>query len=112
MNGMRDTARPAVLGPTVDDETRCVHYRTPLDVVAIRFACCGEFYPCHLCHAEAADHPAQQWPLSARGERAILCGVCGHVLTIAEYLEASGCPACAAPFNPGCALHAHLYFEV
>ncbi|WP_348788746.1 CHY zinc finger protein [Leifsonia sp. NPDC080035] len=104
--------RPAVLGPTVDDETRCIHYRTPLDVVAIEFACCREFYPCHLCHAEAAGHPAQQWPVSERGERAILCGVCGHLLTIAEYLDADGCPACAVPFNPGCALHAHLYFEV
>lgn len=104
-------ARPPVLGPVVDDETRCIHYRTPLDVVAIRFACCGAYYPCHLCHAETADHPAQQWPLEARGERAVLCGVCGHELTIAEYLVADACPHCAAPFNPGCRLHTHLYFE-
>src|SRR5699024_12368499 len=26
-----------VLGPTVDDQTRCVHYAGPLDVIAIRF---------------------------------------------------------------------------
>lgn len=100
-----------MLGPTVDDQTRCVHYRTELDVIAIRFACCGEYYPCHLCHAEAADHPARPWPADAGDERAVLCGVCGTELTIAVYLGVEGCPACGAPFNPGCALHRHLYFD-
>lgn len=106
------SGRPRVLGPVVDDETRCIHYRTPLDVVALKFACCGEYYPCHLCHAETAGYPARQWPLADRGEHAVLCGVCGHELTIAEYLEVDSCPHCAAPFNPGCRLHSHLYFEV
>lgn len=105
------TARPPVHGAVVDDQTRCVHYRTELDVIAIRFACCGDHYPCHLCHDESADHPSAQWPRTARDTRAVLCGVCGAELTIAEYLEVSACPQCTAPFNPGCALHAHLYFE-
>ena len=106
------TARPRVLGPVVDDETRCIHYRSTLDVIAIRFACCGEYYPCHLCHAEAAGHPAQQWPLDARDARAVLCGVCGHELTIADYLRADACPECGTAFNPGCRLHTELYFQV
>jgi uncharacterized CHY-type Zn-finger protein len=105
------SARPRVLGPVVDDETRCIHYRSSLDVIAIRFACCGEYYPCHLCHAETAGHPAQQWPVDARAERAVLCGVCGHELTIAEYFVADACPECGAAFNPGCRLHTELYFE-
>ncbi|MDR6971552.1 CHY zinc finger protein [Leifsonia shinshuensis] len=105
------TDRPRVLGPVVDDETRCIHYRSPLDVIAIRFACCGEYYPCHLCHAEAAGHPAEQWPRESRDREAVLCGVCGSELTIAEYLRVDACPHCAAPFNPGCRLHTHLYFE-
>jgi uncharacterized CHY-type Zn-finger protein len=104
--------RPRVLGPVVDRQTRCIHYRTALDVVAIQFACCREFYPCHLCHAESANHPATPWPSADRQERAILCGVCGDRLSIEEYLRVAGCPACAAPFNPGCRLHSHLYFEV
>ncbi|MDQ4215578.1 CHY zinc finger protein [Microbacterium sp. ASV81] len=103
--------RPVVRGPTVDEQTRCVHYRTSLDVIAIRFACCGEYYPCHLCHEEAAGHVARQWPYDARDTKAVLCGVCGTELTIAEYVAVKACPHCAAPFNPGCALHAHLYFE-
>lgn len=111
MSGASRASGPRVLGPTVDDETRCIHYRTDLDVIAIRFACCGEFYPCHLCHAETADHPAQQWPVADRGEHAVLCGVCRATLTIADYLASDSCPRCAAAFNPGCALHAPLYFE-
>ena len=103
--------RPPVLGPVVDDETRCIHYRTSLDVIAIEFACCTTFYPCHLCHAETADHPATQWPLGKRDEPAVLCGVCGHLLTITDYLDVDACPSCAAPFNPGCKLHPELYFE-
>ncbi|MGO4536014.1 CHY zinc finger protein [Leifsonia sp. 2MCAF36] len=104
------TDRPRVLGPVVDDETRCIHYRSALDVVAIRFACCGEYYPCHLCHAEAAGHPAERWPLADRDREAVLCGVCGDQLTIAEYLETDSCPRCGAAFNPGCRLHTDLYF--
>lgn len=103
--------RPAVRGRTVDDETRCVHWASPLDVVAIRFACCGEFYPCHACHEETAGHAASVWPRSRRDEEAILCGVCSGRLSIASYLEADACPHCGAAFNPGCRLHAHLYFE-
>jgi len=104
-------ARTRVLGAVVDDETRCVHYRTEVDIVAIRFACCDEYYPCHLCHEEAAGHPTQRWPVAERGERAILCGACGSELAIAAYLDVDACPACGAAFNPRCRLHTHLYFE-
>lgn len=104
--------RPRVLGPVVDDQTRCQHYHSALDVIAIRFACCGEFYPCHLCHAETADHPALPWPVGSDDERAVLCGVCGHQLGIREYLDTDACPACAAAFNPGCSLHREYYFEL
>lgn len=100
-----------MLGPVVDDMTRCVHYRTEVDIVAIRFACCGEYYPCHLCHEEAAGHPAAQWPLAERDREAVLCGACGSALTITAYLDATACPECGARFNERCRLHAHLYFE-
>ncbi|GIT79820.1 hypothetical protein LLS1_14890 [Leifsonia sp. LS1] len=109
--GAPDGGRPRVLGPTVDEQTRCIHYRSELDVIAIRFACCGEYYPCHLCHAEAADHPARPWPAGSDDERAVLCGVCGAELTVGEYLAVASCPACRAPFNPGCTLHRPLYFD-
>nr|WP_245723755.1 CHY zinc finger protein [Microbacterium humi] len=99
-------------GAVVDAQTRCIHYASALDVVAIRFACCREYYPCHACHEQFAGHAATVWPQDRRDERAILCGVCRHELTISEYRAADECPACGAGFNPGCRLHAHLYFEL
>ena len=107
-----ERGRPRVLGPVVDEATRCVHYRTEVDIVAIRFACCGEYYPCHRCHEETADHAAEQWPIADRGREAVLCGACGTELTIRAYLDTTGCPACGAPFNERCRLHTHLYFQV
>jgi uncharacterized CHY-type Zn-finger protein len=101
-----------VHGRPIDDQTRCVHYHSELDVVAIKFKCCGELYLCHLCHEELAGHVAEQWSLDEYDEPAILCGVCGTMLTIAEYLGSGDhCPHCAAAFNPGCRLHTQFYFE-
>ena len=102
-----------VLGVDVDAETRCGHYAGPTDVIALKFKCCDAWYPCIDCHRAVADHDPVVWPVSEREERAILCGVCGHQLTISAYLACeSRCPACGAKFNPGCAAHHHLYFEV
>jgi uncharacterized CHY-type Zn-finger protein len=101
-----------VFGQTVDSQTRCVHWATVKDVIAIRFRCCDRYYPCFECHRQDADHPADRWPESEWGTPAILCGVCRSELTIDEYRSVSGCPNCAAEFNENCALHAHLYFEV
>ncbi|TLP75547.1 CHY zinc finger protein [Nesterenkonia sphaerica] len=103
---------PQVLGSLVDEQTRCIHYRTTLDVVAIKFHCCLEYYPCHQCHQEHADHDAATWPVEEQGAPAILCGVCREELTIRTYLDVTSCPNCRTPFNPGCRLHVHHYFEV
>ncbi|WP_227375521.1 CHY zinc finger protein [Haladaptatus halobius] len=101
-----------VHGVDVDTETRCSHYDTERDVIAIRFPCCDEFYPCYRCHDAVADHPREAWPEIKRAAEAVLCGVCGAELMIAEYLACnSQCPECDAGFNPGCAEHYELYFE-
>lgn len=97
------------LGP----RSECQHWHSHKDIVALQFPCCDEFYACADCHASLADHPSQVWPKSSFDTtKAILCGACGHLLTITEYLQADdACPNCQAPFNPGCRLHRHLYFE-
>ena len=96
----------------VGPETRCAHYHGETDVIAIRFACCDTYYPCHACHEAVADHEAEVWPREDFDQKAVLCGVCGTELTVAEYLDSgSECTACGAGFNPGCARHRHLYFE-
>ena len=102
-----------VKGVQVDGATRCVHYHFALDIVAIKFKCCGTYYPCCECHEALAGHAVQRWPEAEFGEKAILCGACGHELTIAEYMRCgSQCPKCQMPFNPGCLKHLGLYFEV
>lgn len=100
-----------VRGVDPDPETRCAHYRGPLDRVAIRLPCCEPWYCCHACHETLADHPASRWPPEEFGRRAVLCGTCRAELTIRGYLEGDDrCPACGAGFNPGCRGHRPLYF--
>ena len=109
---MRSIHGVAVHGETVDDETRCAHYGGPTDIIAIRFKCCGRWYPCFECHGAEADHATEVWPAAEFETQAILCGICGHQLTINEYLSCdSTCPRCSANFNPACERHYHLYFE-
>lgn len=101
-----------VYGKTVDTETRCVHYHSSKDIIAIKFACCHTYYPCYKCHEECADHPIEIWKREQFHEKAILCGVCGTEHTIAYYLQHHHCNHCQSIFNEGCANHYHLYFDV
>lgn len=102
-----------VLGTDVDAQTRCGHYHSEIDIIAIKFKCCGQWFPCYECHTEHAAHPAQVWLIGERETPAILCGDCGYQLTITEYFNcAAVCPRCRNQFNPGCANHYDLYFEV
>ncbi len=97
----------------MDGQTRCSHYHSKLDIVAIKFKCCGKYYPCHACHEETAGHAAEIWPEADWDEKAVLCGVCGAEMTINEYLRGGDrCAACRAAFNPGCRSHHRLYFAV
>jgi uncharacterized CHY-type Zn-finger protein len=101
-----------VRGIEVDGETRCAHYRSPLDIVAIKMKCCGVYYACKDCHIALAGHAIAVWPRDEWNERAILCGACGTEMTIREYLECdSRCPTCGAALNPACRNHHHFYFE-
>lgn len=102
-----------VRGVGVGPETRCAHYAGERDVIAIRFACCGTYYPCFRCHGAVADHPSERWPREAFDRPAVLCGVCGRELAVEAYLTGdSRCPDCGAGFNPGCRTHRHRYFAV
>jgi uncharacterized CHY-type Zn-finger protein len=104
--------RPEVRGVALDPQTRCAHYRSPLDVIALKMRCCGAYYACRECHDELAGHAAQVWPKAEWGEPAVLCGVCGLELTAAGYMACDNrCPGCGGGFNPGCRNHYHLYFE-
>jgi uncharacterized CHY-type Zn-finger protein len=102
-----------VKGVGLDNETRCAHYFTPVDIIAIKFPCCNTYFPCYSCHEETADHSAAVWKKGDMDEKAILCGSCGLELTIRQYLNSGSlCPKCGHPFNPRCSSHYHLYFEL
>lgn len=101
-----------VFGQLVDDQTRCEHYHTEKDIIAIKFKCCDKYYPCYECHDALEDHPITVWPKEEFNEQAILCGVCKKEHTINEYLSTDKCLMCQSPFNERCANHYHLYFDI
>ncbi|MBS5011658.1 MAG: hypothetical protein KHZ37_06115 [Bifidobacterium longum] len=119
VNGVRDGSQdkgwnPAIRGRLVDGQGRCVHWHSPLDVVANRFACCDEYYACYRCHDELAGHDRIAW--RDMDSLAVMCGICRHQMTPREYGRAMEsvtpcCPCCGARFNPGCALHHDIYFS-
>ena len=101
-----------VYGKLVDSETRCEHYHSPLDIIAIKFKCCDKYYPCYECHEETTDHTAMVWNKDEGDTKGILCGVCKYELTINEYMNSNDkCPNCRSAFNPNCRKHYHLYFQ-
>lgn len=105
--------RPPVLGVDLDEQTRCAHWHSPLDVIAIRMKCCGVYYACKDCHDELAGHTIHTWPRTEWEAAAILCGVCGSEFSILQYMNSDDtCPECGSDFNPGCRNHYHFYFEV
>lgn len=102
-----------VKGKPIDKETRCIHYHSVNDIIAIKFKCCDQFFPCYSCHEETADHVTQRWPLNEWNTKAILCGSCKHQMTIEEYMKCNNqCLNCQSSFNPNCSKHYHLYFEL
>lgn len=110
---MKIVHKKEVFGAIIDEETRCKHYHTNEDIIAIKFYCCQKYYPCIQCHTEVADHKVQLWPKAKHEYKAILCGHCGYDLSIPEYMNSSfECPNCHSQFNSGCKNHYHLYFEL
>lgn len=101
-----------VRGVDLDRQTRCTHYHSTLDIIAIKMRCCGFYYACKDCHEALAGHAIQVWPRSEWDQPAVLCGACGEELTVRQYLDCgSKCPHCKAAFNPGCRKHYQFYFE-
>ncbi|ODV77654.1 uncharacterized protein CANTADRAFT_319500 [Suhomyces tanzawaensis NRRL Y-17324] len=105
-----------VCGSLVDRNTRCAHYHSVLDIVAIKFRCCGTYYPCYKCHHECTkdDHEPLRWSKKELKDfKVILCGNCYSELTFHQYSGGSAtCILCRANFNPKCALDYDIYFEM
>ena len=101
-----------VYGAILDSETRCIHYHSTLDRIAIKFYCCQRYFPCYICHEESGCATPTTWPQNKFHEKGVLCGACHHELTINQYLNSGAqCPFCQAAFNARCSLHYSLYFQ-
>ena len=101
-----------VKGDVLDKHTRCSHYHSSNDIIAVSKKCCNEYYACIDCHNDTAGHIAEVWPISEFETNAIFCGNCFNEMTISSYLKSKNqCPFCKADFNPGCSNHYHFYFE-
>jgi uncharacterized CHY-type Zn-finger protein len=112
MSALPPANRFDVRGLDLDPQSRCAHWHSPLDIVALQLRCCAPYWACRDCHDALAGHAAQVWPKAEWHAPAVLCGACGTTMSIAAYLASDDrCPTCAAPFNPGCKRHRHLYFE-
>jgi len=97
----------------IDEQTRCPHHDADRDVVAFRFACCGDWYPCRACHDERTEHETQTWGPGELDTHAVHCGVCESSMTIDTYVACQHtCPLCGASFNQGCRDHWEAYFEL
>ncbi len=107
-----NTAAVTIHGKPIDEQTRCVHYHTSLDIIAIKMACCHNYYPCIFCHNETAGHAVTVWPKEAFNTKAVFCGSCKTEMSINEYLGSNAaCAFCGASFNPACSNHHHFYFK-
>ncbi|CAB16256.1 helper of TIM Hot13 [Schizosaccharomyces pombe] len=107
------TARSStnVYGKLVDNETRCFHYHSKADVVALRCGQCEKFYACFQCHDELNTHPFLPWRKAKFHIPCVICGACKNSLTVEEYRSTVHCKYCNHPFNPKCKNHAGYYFE-
>ena len=102
-----------VFGLELNARTGCLHYGSPVDIVAIRFICCGRYYACYECHQAIEKHPVERWKREEFHLKAILCGHCGIEWTIHQYLCCNHqCLNCKSPFNPRCKNHWGLYFDL
>lgn len=101
-----------VKGKPVDDHTRCVHWHSQLDIIALKFKCCESYFPCYECHKETAGHEAKRYNLRENPDlKCILCGNCNAEMTFSQYSSSLKCIDCNSKFNPACASHYHLYFD-
>jgi uncharacterized CHY-type Zn-finger protein len=69
---------PEVRGLNLDPQTRCLHYHTQADIIAIKMKCCATYYACKDCHIALAGHAIEVWPRSEWNQEAILCGACAQ----------------------------------
>ncbi|KAF2706037.1 hypothetical protein K504DRAFT_460132 [Pleomassaria siparia CBS 279.74] len=112
---------PTIHGIDLTPLTQCTHWNSPLDIIAIRHACCRKFYACISCHNTLeTGHNPSVWSRKDWDDKAVFCGNCKMMWSIRGYVEGGGggkdgkpkCGGCGAGWNPGCKNHWGLYFDM
>ena len=96
-----------IYGKLTDEQGRCVHYHSELDIIANKCSVCQKFYACYKCHDELENHPFGT--TNPDEKETVMCGVCGKTFSYNEYSGLEKCPSCGSRFNPRCALHKSCY---
>lgn len=105
-------SRVGVYGRVVDTESRCVHWHSRRDVLALKFRCCDRYWACVTCHEQCAGHAVRRYHVELdSGLKVVVCGVCRCEMTFAEYTGGLRCVQCHVEFNPGCKMHYSMYFD-
>lgn len=103
-----------LFGQLLDKNTRCLHYHSEIDIIAIKFKCCGYYFSCFKCHDlfrnYSINHPVEKFSKLDYG-KVVLCGNCYSELTFDDYSKNHRCTICNSQFNPKCSLHYGLYFD-
>ena len=101
-----------IYGLLVDNQSRCQHYHTELDIVALKCFDCLKYYACYQCHDRlGGTHSFRAYPCHLKQDKVLICGVYQHEMVIDEYQEAIVCPNCHSAFNLACSKHYDIYFE-
>jgi len=96
-----------IFGKLIDNQGRCEHYGSPLDIIANRCGECGKLYACYKCHDELENHSF--CAVDETEENTVMCGVCGKFYSYADYKKLCSCESCKSSFNPKCSLHSSIY---
>lgn len=78
---IRELSAPRAIPVTKEVPSECEHYLRGCDLKA---ECCGKFWPCRICHDEAADHKIDRYAI-----KEMRCRNCGEVQDVAK-----NCRAC------------------
>lgn len=96
-----------IFGKLTDQDGRCIHYSSELDIIANKCGFCGKFYACYKCHNELEDHEFAA--VNPDEAETVMCGVCGEKYSYKVYSALEKCTGCGKSFNPGCANHCSIY---
>ncbi|MFL4356214.1 CHY zinc finger protein [Streptococcus uberis] len=96
------------LGMALDEQSRCYHYHSENDIVALKCQSCQKYYACYHCHDSLEDHLFVA--TNSQESYPVMCGVCQHLLSLKDY-QKGYCIFCQNPFNPKCSLHYDVYFK-